>query len=132
LNNPAAAARRAAVQLHETTDAVQSFLCQLGKVLSPPEWPHLRAAEQDALQRLDRSPPLDSVARSDREETLARWLDQNGIAEGWKRAPNFVTAGLGLMISNRIIAAHHGGEIEFESKPGETRFKVRLPVAGRS
>lgn len=37
-------------------------------------------------------------------------------------------SGLGLMISNRIIADHHGGEIEFESKPGETRFKVRLPV----
>jgi signal transduction histidine kinase len=36
--------------------------------------------------------------------------------------------GLGLIISNRIIADRHGGEIEFESKPGETRFKVRLPL----
>jgi signal transduction histidine kinase len=36
--------------------------------------------------------------------------------------------GLGLIISNRIVANRHGGEIEFESKPGETRFKVRLPV----
>ncbi len=36
--------------------------------------------------------------------------------------------GLGLVISNRIVADRHGGEIEFESKPGETRFKVRLPV----
>ncbi len=30
--------------------------------------------------------------------------------------------GLGLIISNRIVADRHGGEIEFESKPGETRF----------
>jgi signal transduction histidine kinase len=37
--------------------------------------------------------------------------------------------GLGLLISNRIVADRHGGEIEFESKPGETRFKVRLPLA---
>jgi signal transduction histidine kinase len=37
--------------------------------------------------------------------------------------------GLGLIISNRIVADRHGGEIEFESKPGETRFKVRLPVS---
>ena len=37
--------------------------------------------------------------------------------------------GLGLLISNRIVANRHGGEIEFESKPGETRFKVRLPLA---
>ncbi|HVY70400.1 MAG TPA: ATP-binding protein, partial [Verrucomicrobiae bacterium] len=36
--------------------------------------------------------------------------------------------GLGLIISNRIVADRHGGEIEFESKPGETRFKVWLPM----
>jgi signal transduction histidine kinase len=36
--------------------------------------------------------------------------------------------GLGLIISNRIVADRHGGEIEFESRPGETRFKVRLPT----
>jgi signal transduction histidine kinase len=36
--------------------------------------------------------------------------------------------GLGLLISNRIVADRHGGEIEFESKPGETRFRVRLPL----
>jgi len=36
--------------------------------------------------------------------------------------------GLGLLISNSIVANRHGGEIEFESKPGETRFKVRLPL----
>jgi signal transduction histidine kinase len=39
--------------------------------------------------------------------------------------------GLGLIISNRIVADRHGGEIEFESKPGETRFKVRLPLVRR-
>ena len=36
--------------------------------------------------------------------------------------------GLGLVISNRIVGDRHGGEIEFESRPGETRFKVRLPL----
>jgi signal transduction histidine kinase len=36
--------------------------------------------------------------------------------------------GLGLIISNRIVADRHGGEIEFESQPGETRFKVRLHI----
>jgi signal transduction histidine kinase len=38
--------------------------------------------------------------------------------------------GLGLIISNRIVADRHGGEIEFESRPGQTRFKVRLPISG--
>ena len=36
--------------------------------------------------------------------------------------------GLGLIISHRIVGDRHGGEIEFESRPGETRFKVRLPI----
>ncbi len=36
--------------------------------------------------------------------------------------------GLGLVISNRIVAERHGGEIEVESKPGETTFLVRLPL----
>jgi len=39
--------------------------------------------------------------------------------------------GLGLVISNRIVGDRHGGEIEFESKPGETRFKVRLPMKSK-
>src|SRR6266446_5073088 len=33
LNNPAAAARRAAAQLHQTIGAVQTLICELGKVL---------------------------------------------------------------------------------------------------
>jgi signal transduction histidine kinase len=36
--------------------------------------------------------------------------------------------GLGLTISQGIVGDRHGGEIEVESKPGETRFIVRLPV----
>ena len=35
--------------------------------------------------------------------------------------------GLGLDIVRRIVASH-GGEVTFESRPGETRFVVRLPV----
>jgi signal transduction histidine kinase len=36
--------------------------------------------------------------------------------------------GLGLTISQGIVGDRHGGEIEVASKPGETRFVVRLPV----
>ena len=35
--------------------------------------------------------------------------------------------GLGLTISQGIVGNRHGGEIEVESKAGETRFIVRLP-----
>jgi signal transduction histidine kinase len=126
LNNPAAAARCAAAQLHDTTDAVQSLLCQLGKALTPSEWQHLLAAEQDALLRLERSSPLDSLTRSDREETLTRWLDEHGVAEGWKLAPNFVTAGLDpewlAALANKLNPASHTAAIGWL----DARLNLRL------
>jgi signal transduction histidine kinase len=38
--------------------------------------------------------------------------------------------GLGLDITYRIVNQHKG-TIEFHSKPGETRFIVRLPIQAR-
>jgi signal transduction histidine kinase len=94
LNNPAAAAKRAAAQLHQTIGSVQSLMCQLGKVLKADDWEKLLAAEQDATRRLNEAPLLDSLTRSDREEVLTCWFDQHQIPEGWKLAPSFVSAGL--------------------------------------
>ena len=70
LNNPAAAARRAAAQLDQTIEGVQAQFCKLTKVLKPPEWEHLLAAEREAMQGLETTPPPDSLTRSDREEAL--------------------------------------------------------------
>jgi signal transduction histidine kinase len=42
-----------------------------------------------------------------------------GVGEG---------TGLGLDISHRIVVARHHGEIAVASRPGETRFTVRLPI----
>jgi signal transduction histidine kinase len=37
--------------------------------------------------------------------------------------------GLGLDISYRIVVNGHGGDIVLKSKPGDTKFLVRLPIA---
>jgi signal transduction histidine kinase len=37
--------------------------------------------------------------------------------------------GLGLELSQRIVENRHRGTISFQSKPGETRFTVCLPLA---
>ena len=42
-----------------------------------------------------------------------------GVGEG---------TGLGLEIAYRIIVTRHHGDLHFESKPGDTRFRVRLPI----
>jgi signal transduction histidine kinase len=40
--------------------------------------------------------------------------------------------GLGLDICYRIVVGHHGGDLRVESRPGDTRFIVCLPVTERS
>ncbi len=92
LNNPAAAARRAAAHLQQTTDKVQSFLCQLSKALESEHWQYLLNAAQEASER--KAPELDHLARSDHAESVAGWLDAHGVAGAWDLAPTLVNAGL--------------------------------------
>ncbi len=40
--------------------------------------------------------------------------------------------GLGLDISYRIVVGRHGGDLTVESRPGDTRFIVRLPLTERT
>jgi signal transduction histidine kinase len=44
-----------------------------------------------------------------------------GVGEG---------SGLGLDIVRRIVQRRHGGTLRLDSRPGETRFRVSLPLAG--
>ena len=39
--------------------------------------------------------------------------------------------GLGLDTVRRTVVERHGGDVRVESRPGETRFQVRLPMNGR-
>src|SRR5256886_11733710 len=71
LNNPAAAARRAAAHLQETTDKIQSFLCQLSQGLESEHWQYLLNAAQEASER--KAPALHHLARSDQAGSLANW-----------------------------------------------------------
>jgi signal transduction histidine kinase len=40
--------------------------------------------------------------------------------------------GLGLDVCYRIVVGRHGGDLAVESRPGDTRFIVRLPLTERS
>ena len=94
LNNPATAARRASANLREVVDNLQSCACELHETLKPESWQPLVDASQDAITRLAKSAPLDSVTRSDREEEVTTWLEKQGVPDGWKLSPAFVGAGL--------------------------------------
>jgi len=101
LNNPAAAARRAAAHMQETTDNVQTFLCEMSKCLESEHWQHLLSFAQEASER--KPADLDHLARSDGAETVGKWLDTHGVATGWDLAPTFVNLGLDVPWLEKLI-----------------------------
>jgi signal transduction histidine kinase len=103
LNNPAAAAARAAAHLQETSDRIQTFLCKLSKELEVEHWQHLMEAAQEASERT--SPPLDHLTRSDRSDSIANILDSHGVPNAWDLAPTFVNAGLDVDWLAKVIKA---------------------------
>ena len=111
LNNPAAAARSAAVHLQQTSEDVQLFLCKLSHTLEHEDWSHLLSASQDTVERLANAPTLDHLERSDRAEVVAAWLAAHGVATAWKLAPTFVSAGVDTVwldgLAAKLPAACH-------------------------
>ena len=72
LNNPAAAARRAAAHLQQTTDKVQTLLCQLSQSSRARTLAAFAATPRRMPANSSRKlPTLDHLARSDRAETIA-------------------------------------------------------------
>ena len=56
-----------------------------------------------------------------RDRVFEPFFTTKGVGEG---------TGLGLDIVRRIVVDRHHGEVRVESRPGETRFQVRLPIGG--
>jgi signal transduction histidine kinase len=92
----------------------------------------------NAVDAIGSSGEISIRTRREDNQTVVEIVDNGpGIApENISRIfePFFTTKGvgsgkgLGLTISQGIVGDRHGGEIEVESKPGETHFIVRLPV----
>ena len=96
LNNPATAARRAALNLTEAMDDVRTASL---KFLERP----LSTAQREAVLMLEKKsaekaasrvgPPEDPLELSDREEQITTWLDRHGVEESWMIAPVLAESG---------------------------------------
>src|SRR5882724_3449706 len=64
LNNPAAAARRAASYLQQTVERLERLTCNLSREFSPENWQHLLAAERMVRRHCESIPPMSSIERS--------------------------------------------------------------------
>ena len=94
LNNPAAAARRAAHELDTVAGGLPFLACRLNKQQLSTAQSDMVAQIQRELASRPRPMALDPLTRADREEELLAWLEQHRIAEGWKLASILVNAGL--------------------------------------
>ncbi|HEY0307455.1 MAG TPA: ATP-binding protein [Acidobacteriaceae bacterium] len=94
LNNPGAAAQRAATQLRENLVHLQELSLKLSRYEGSPEQKAcLHDLQEQALAH--RQPVrMNTIEQSDAEQALEEWLRQNSIENEWKVAP--VLVGIGL------------------------------------
>jgi signal transduction histidine kinase len=92
LNNPAAAAQRAADDLRDAALRTQLLALEHDERFSPAQRLALAGLHREVTADADVS--LDPLARSDREDELALWLEESGIKTAWDLAPTLAAAGL--------------------------------------
>ncbi len=89
LNNPAAAAHRAATQFRETLPTLEQHTLTLVETAGPA----MLRTLLEAVKTLQ-STPLTSLERSDLEQNLEEWLQTQGV-NAWESLSTLVEAGVG-------------------------------------
>jgi len=93
---------------------------------------------ENALQALEGKGRLELRTRQENEQVLVEVTDSGpGVPPEIQAKvfdPFFTTrpvgegSGLGLSLAYQTVVERHRGDIQFTSRPGETRFQVRLPI----
>jgi signal transduction histidine kinase len=149
---------RAAMQLINVTDGLESTLVMLGHKLRPgvtivrdysTDVPRIEAYPgelnqvwtnliDNAIDAMDGTGTLRLTTRAEGNQVVIEIADTGPgmppqvVARAFE--PFYTTkdvgkgTGLGLDIARRIITERHGGTITIDSRPGETILRVRIPV----
>jgi len=97
LNNPAAAAARAAESLCESVSALRNANLRLDRcALSAEQRCTLADLEERVLAFAAVQQEVDPLERSDREQALGDWLEHHGIADAWMLAATIADAGVSV------------------------------------
>lgn len=97
LNNPAAAAHRAAESLRIALPSLQTQTLQLNASnLTTDQTKALLDLQQSLPSRVSQPLSLSPLDRSDREEALGSWLDSINISNSWEISSVFVNAGFSV------------------------------------
>jgi signal transduction histidine kinase len=105
LNNPAAAARRAAAQMTEALGAIGSALESFVEAgIERAEAEQLVRLQQQAAARGASATALDALDASDAEEELLARLEELGVEEPWRIAEPLAAAGVDQEWLDRVVA----------------------------
>jgi signal transduction histidine kinase len=109
LNNPAAAARRAAEQLRDAFARLEEAHRLLDAARVPAAGRELLATlDREARDRAVLPSDLNALERSDREAAVEEWLEERGVAEAWELAPALVGQGLDPAALDRLAVSLPG------------------------
>jgi signal transduction histidine kinase len=110
INNPAAAAARAADTLETTCQALLSSLGRLAHdEISATQFAGLEALRQEVL------PPTgvpDPLALAGREQALSTWMARHGVQQEWLLAPPLAAAGVDVAWCDRVAEVLPGSALE--------------------
>ncbi|HET7270553.1 MAG TPA: ester cyclase, partial [Rubrobacter sp.] len=106
LNNPAAAARRAAEELREAILDAQLLALERDGRLSSDVRENLGSVLRESAGEV----ALDLLSQSDREEEIELWLEERGFREAWDLAPTLGAAGLSAGRLEELAAEMGDGE----------------------
>jgi len=94
LNNPGAAAVRAAAQLRDNLMRMHKLTAKFSKASLNEEQKRCMWDMQE--HALSQAPlHMNSLEQSDAEEALAEWLENANVEDSWKLAPTLVSIGMG-------------------------------------
>jgi signal transduction histidine kinase len=92
LNNPSAAARRAAAALRDCLERLR--VVGRTSTIGPEDCAALAKREDKIRSELKPADDKDEFARVEREEAIQSWLENRGVSEAWKLAPLLADANL--------------------------------------
>jgi signal transduction histidine kinase len=94
LNNPGAAARRAAQQLRENLMRMHELSLKFKERDLTQEQKHCMVDLQVQALAVKQPLRMNSLEQSDAEEALAQWMESANIENAWKMAPTLVSIGM--------------------------------------
>jgi signal transduction histidine kinase len=106
LNNPAAAARRAAAQMEEALEVIASTIGRfVAAGIERGEAECLVELQEEAILGAERRTALDALDAADAEEDLTQRLEELGVPEPWRVAEPLVAAGVDRAWLDRVAGA---------------------------